>query len=267
MANRSILCFGDSLTAGYAKHGRVYYPYSTYLTKILSKQNATIKLIENSGISGDLAIRMPERLEGKLQRGKKVGKPFDVLVILCGTNDIGQLVAEEDVAESYAKLHDIAAKHGILYQIWLTVPELSWEMSLSDFATQLRETRRRCNTYISNMPQKNNDCFVCDLASEIPYETASEAQRKEWWDDGVHFTAAGYEKMAGAIATSILTADEVVKARGSSDTKEVVVSSVDTTTKKPAISIDTKQSASLGHVEASVKGSGEKSPATNAKKT
>jgi lysophospholipase L1-like esterase len=57
-----VLCFGDSLTAGYSRFGMIMTPYSQILkrtleTKILTGDRWRIIDVETDGLSGDLVTR------------------------------------------------------------------------------------------------------------------------------------------------------------------------------------------------------------------
>lgn len=52
-----ILCYGDSLTAGYSAFGTIYHPYSEVLEQKLVAAFPDLKVdISESGMPGDLAI-------------------------------------------------------------------------------------------------------------------------------------------------------------------------------------------------------------------
>jgi len=46
--------------------------------------------------------------------------------------------------------------------------------------------------------------FLFDLKEKIPYHSMSEEERKEIWDDGLHFTAKGYERMGQMVGERVL---------------------------------------------------------------
>jgi lysophospholipase L1-like esterase len=50
-----VLCFGDSLTAGYSQYGTVFHPYCEILESLLQRAfpGETISVVEN-GMSGDM---------------------------------------------------------------------------------------------------------------------------------------------------------------------------------------------------------------------
>jgi len=51
--------------------------------------------------------------------------------------------------------------------------------------------------------------YVFDLKEKIPYHAMPEAEREEIWDDGLHFTPKGYERMGVMIAERLI--DIIVK--------------------------------------------------------
>jgi lysophospholipase L1-like esterase len=53
MKHASILCFGDSLTAGYFANGSEFHPYAGTLQRILGRA----ALVEHCGLSGWTAKR------------------------------------------------------------------------------------------------------------------------------------------------------------------------------------------------------------------
>lgn len=56
-----------------------------------------------------------------------------------------------------------------------------------------------------------DDRFLFDLREEIVYHGMGEVEREEIWDDGLHFTAKGYERlgrMVGERVLEILGGDE-----------------------------------------------------------
>jgi lysophospholipase L1-like esterase len=56
-----------------------------------------------------------------------------------------------------------------------------------------------------------------DLHAAIPYHSMPEAEREEIWDDGLHFTPKGYERMGELVAARLLEILEAEKAVDSGD--------------------------------------------------
>lgn len=49
----------------------------------------------------------------------------------------------------------------------------------------------------------NEDVYVFDLYEKIKYHDMSEEDRNEYWDDGLHLTAAGYKMMGEMVAKRV----------------------------------------------------------------
>eukprot|EP01111_Echinosteliopsis_oligospora_P012847 TRINITY_DN4459_c0_g1_i2.p1 TRINITY_DN4459_c0_g1~~TRINITY_DN4459_c0_g1_i2.p1 ORF type:complete len:131 (-),score=24.92 TRINITY_DN4459_c0_g1_i2:25-417(-) len=60
-ATTKILCFGDSLTAGYYMKGHMFHPYTIKLQSLLNKDGNY--QLENQGRSGEGTTKMAERLK------------------------------------------------------------------------------------------------------------------------------------------------------------------------------------------------------------
>lgn len=50
----------------------------------------------------------------------------------------------------------------------------------------------------------NRNSFTLDLFEKMPYHSLTKEERKELWDDGLHFTAAGYAKIGSLIAERLI---------------------------------------------------------------
>ena len=53
--------------------------------------------------------------------------------------------------------------------------------------------------------EKTDECrFSMDLFEKMPYHSLSEEDRNVFWDDGLHFTAAGYAKIGRLVAERVV---------------------------------------------------------------
>lgn len=46
--------------------------------------------------------------------------------------------------------------------------------------------------------------FLFDLSQKMPYRSLPPAERRRIWDDGVHLTALGYDKMGSYLAVRLM---------------------------------------------------------------
>jgi hypothetical protein len=88
----SILCFGDSLTAGFYRHGLGCHPYAKKLHECLQAAFPTAEfLIEVDGAPGDLVTSPPGSFLSRIQ-GKCLTKKYDWVIVLGGTKWVYLLV-------------------------------------------------------------------------------------------------------------------------------------------------------------------------------
>ncbi|OAA64328.1 lipase, gdsl [Niveomyces insectorum RCEF 264] len=83
----------------------------------------------------------------------------------------------------------------------LTVPELGTTRS-SDMLARLDARRDQLNALIEGYTRKNFYAF--DFKSAFSFRAMSDEERDRYWDDGVHFTAAGYDAMGEKVADAFL---------------------------------------------------------------
>jgi len=88
-ATLRILCFGDSLTAGYTQWGMHHYPYAAHLTDHL--QTAFPSTLIHVDVEGMIGAQVGGQYTGRLNRActKAKDAPYDWIIIMGGTNDLG----------------------------------------------------------------------------------------------------------------------------------------------------------------------------------
>lgn len=87
-----ILCFGDSLTAGYCAWGMQHFPYAEHLPTPLQKLWPETSIeIDVAALSGDRVIngQYLRRLDSRLGKASASQNPYDWIIIMGGTNDLG----------------------------------------------------------------------------------------------------------------------------------------------------------------------------------
>ena len=117
-----ILCFGDSLTEGYTfQESGEFHPYSTALRKLLNEHCQDTVVVDTAGVSGEMVVpSMTHRLDKLL---KEASAPYDWLIILGGTNDVGMGVKGEDLLPHLLGLHNRAKETGAR-TLALALPQL-----------------------------------------------------------------------------------------------------------------------------------------------
>ena len=99
-----ILCFGDSLTAGYSGSGYFHYPYATQVRASLKDSlPSTDSTVDVAGMSGDRVIAGQYLRRLKRQCENATDKPYDWIIVLGGTNDLGWGEKPESVYEGLSR--------------------------------------------------------------------------------------------------------------------------------------------------------------------
>ena len=95
-----ILCFGDSLTAGYSQFGMLHFPYAVHLKEKLQAAFPSLEIhIDVEGMSG---AQVRGEYLGRLNRAcsKVQDQPYDWIIAMGGTNDIGWGGQPEEIYEA-----------------------------------------------------------------------------------------------------------------------------------------------------------------------
>ena len=197
-----ILTLGDSLTEGYYKHGRAYHPYATHLTKLFQSAKIPVK-IDNRGLSGERVVpHMANRLRTLLTKDVS----YDWITVLGGTNDISRRVSAEKIFKEGLQpiyemcLNQPGAKINLAV---MTVIEISYDLPTDPDDKNRQSLNAMIRDYVAHSNNQDRICLV-DLDKDIPYHSISnKKERKKIWDDGVHLTPAGYDRMATLIFDAI----------------------------------------------------------------
>ncbi len=185
-----ILCFGDSLTAGYRiptptdpQTGET--PYGHVLQEYLGEQGH----VEISGICGELTGEMVLRF-----RAAVLERRPQTVIILGGTNDLGWNAAPAEIMRNLLKMYELARAASII-PVPVTVPSIRVEVGTdhSDGASWLAghlQRRQQLNRLIADYAESQRVPYF-DLFSATA-EPDSLMLAEPYSNDGLHFTAAGY---------------------------------------------------------------------------
>ena len=95
-----ILCFGDSLTAGYSQYGMLHFPYADHLKENMQTAFPSMKIhIDVEGMSG---AQVRGQYLGRLSRAcmKAEDQLYDWIIVMGGTNDLGWGGQPEEIYEA-----------------------------------------------------------------------------------------------------------------------------------------------------------------------
>src|SRR5438105_250634 len=120
-----IICFGDSLTAGYQSATPPDQPFiqETPYGGFLQQRLGARARVAISGICGELTGEMVLRFRRDVLRHAPA-----YVVILGGTNDLGCNAQPEEIMRNLLKMHELARADGIR-SVAVTVPSLRSEDS------------------------------------------------------------------------------------------------------------------------------------------
>ncbi|KAK3392921.1 SGNH hydrolase-type esterase domain-containing protein [Podospora didyma] len=211
MAGRTplrILCFGDSLTSGYSNMGCISHPYAEKMGQMLEMAypHFDLEMVEDGVPGATVKFGFLKRIERHFSRKKDDGTSyFDWSIVLGGTNDLAMQVPPEEIFQHLKAVWDVALSRKCKV-LALTVPEAGVTTSREVYDRR----RNRLNDLIKGY--KREGFHVFDFNAAQPYFAMSESDRERYWDDLIHFTSDGYDRMGNKIGlhlVSILKKEEI----------------------------------------------------------
>lgn len=190
-----ILAIGDSLTEGYINGGRSFHPYTDRLRELLGTQYKIV----NRGVSGENTAEIKTRLT-RTDLSKTI-RFYRMVCILGGTNDLGDESAQH-ISDNLIQMHEYVLKQRTdsISCVAIGIPEMAAEEQYPE----IRIKREQINERLKQWCRINTRVHYFDLPALIPMQTATKEQRALDWDDDLHFSAAGYDKMAEALAPFLM---------------------------------------------------------------
>lgn len=198
-----ILAFGASLTEGYYFSGLRFHPYAIRLGQLLRPSFLAVD-IENAGVSGEavLSSTMLPRLKQLLSSASN--HRYDWVLLLAGTNDVmrDQQKASR-VFDGFKLLISECHKHGARV-LCMTLPETAVPKELPvDFERQ--GYNRFIREELTTNSSEKDKIVVLDVDRLLPYHALSPDERKKIWDDEVHLTPKGYDRLGELIYEALRT--------------------------------------------------------------
>ncbi len=204
IASSHIVCFGDSLTAGFQSPTAgnpqgIETPYGHFLQEL----TGSAMRVSVSGICGELTGEMIMRFRAAVLNHQ----PTHV-VILGGTNDLGWNAAPADIMRNLLKMYELAAAAGIK-PVPVTVPsirageDLCSEEGRQWFAEHL-DRRRQLNGLILHYAESKRLAAFDLFSATAEPETQQLAAR--YSNDGLHLTTAGYRLFAERLYQEVFAA-------------------------------------------------------------
>lgn len=193
-----VICFGDSLTAGFQSATRDNpagreTPYGQFLQSVLSR----LAQVRTSGICGELTGEMVLRF-----RRDVLDHEPDYVPILGGTNDLGWNASPSGILRNLATMYEQTLAMGSL-PIPVTVPSIRVEEDSEDrvgeeWVAEHLARRRDLNQLIQAYAA-SKDLACVDLFT-VTADPESGQLAARYSNDGIHLTTAGYRLFAEHVA-------------------------------------------------------------------
>jgi len=210
-----ILCFGDSLTAGYQTPSPAHpsgqdSSYGYVLQEYLGVRGR----VEVSGICGETTGEMVLRF-----RRAVLERHPQMVIILGGTNDLGWNADPAEIMRNLIKMYELARASSIV-PVPVTVPSIRVDLGGEnpDAAAWLAEhiqRRQRLNALIADYAQRKNLRHV-DLFTATA-EPESLMLAEPYSNDGLHLTSSGYRVFGRLVYEELFAADPAVSGDASSN--------------------------------------------------
>jgi lysophospholipase L1-like esterase len=197
-----VLCYGDSNTIGFCESGRRYQPYGKALSDALAAAQTPAE-VTACGLCGLTAKEMDEgRAEsvleprcgphGKgLERLLKDDGPWDLVVIMAGTNDLGAGAEIGRTQVHVARIHALCHDHG--------VPTVNVAPPSSISIVHMAQERRRLADLMGTWARATPDVlFHVDSEEIIPRSATGMYE-----PDEIHFSARGSDELGRLLAPKI----------------------------------------------------------------
>mmetsp|Transcript_2233 Transcript_2233/g.3826 ORF Transcript_2233/g.3826 Transcript_2233/m.3826 type:complete len:308 (+) Transcript_2233:131-1054(+) len=218
---KRLLAYGDSLTAGFCNQGQEYHPYAPFLMDALMPVIAAdiamcgligltaeqlLSQVDAVSIVDKMAQRGPGLRKIILQRG-----PFDLVLILVGTNDLSlqghkglDMDEKADIIFGHIKaLHEVCHDAGVS-TVSMSIPPNRCMNIMEGPWVGYRRLWDSVNAKLQSWASAAKDsakgvALHVDTNRIVPYDEDS-----AWWEeDGLHLSPEGSAQLGQALAHEI----------------------------------------------------------------
>jgi len=202
-----ILCYGDSLTAGFFASGNLFEPYGRTLSEVLNGAGfaSEVSVCGLNGLTaGEMVAAMDENkvadVVGFCGKGLRhildeEMDDVDLVILMAGTNDLGKGSSANQILEQVKALHLLCHDRGVR-TVLVTPPP-------APFADATRECERgRLVRLLSDWAQDQLGVASCvDSADILPVSGSA-----LWDPDGLHFSVEGSRTLGRQLADVAMAA-------------------------------------------------------------
>ena len=151
--------------------------------------------MDTMGVSGEKVINsMSKRLDRTLKESKQ---PYDWIILLGGTNDLGYKEKSDDILAALCQMHDLARETGARTLV-LAIPQFSLEDTPGCKA--YKEEKAKVNDGLREYCEASHSQSVfVNLHGKLPHTALDREEKRKYWCDGLHMTPLGYDRMAEVV--------------------------------------------------------------------
>lgn len=120
---------------------------------------------------------------------------YDWVIFLGGTNDLAYRHTPNQIFDTIRSILSPPLKHNAKVLI-MTVPEIQSHI--------IDDERAELNSLIKEWGRQTEDVWGLDLHARMPYHKITEEERRERWDDNLHFTPKGYEMIGEMVGERLV---------------------------------------------------------------
>lgn len=208
-ARLRILAYGDSLTAGFYNDGDRFAPYGAAMVEALSVCDGGCAVeLWMCGLSGLEASEMVVGLDRRVledcvdRMGKGLRRilvehgPFDVVLIMAGTNDLGDRdIPATAIATTVQALHTACHARGVRTVALSVPPSISCQESKT-YRGRWERLNSLLREWCQGVGATEGAGLWVDTAEIVPFAEPSEF----WEEDGLHFSPEGSNKLGKSLA-------------------------------------------------------------------
>ncbi|KAG2383685.1 hypothetical protein C9374_004356 [Naegleria lovaniensis] len=198
----NILALGASITAGYYNNGLEYHPYSIKLSSLLSNFNNKQALyhVEPFGVNGERTDQMKLRL-GQILNYYLPGT-YQGIIIIGGTNDLPACTSDVTIGNLISMYEQGLMNDHFKFVVACSIPSSALDLKsqtensvlMKEYSKKKSEVNYAIREYVEK--SRNSKLIFVDLMEELNYCKCTDEERNRYWDDPLHFTPEGYDRIA-----------------------------------------------------------------------
>jgi len=205
-----VLVYGDSLTAGYYNGGTSFEPCGLQLAKVLAPELDVE--VQCCGLVGlgveEMAKKLtdPQIKDVRHRTGQGISHilaeqgPFDLAIIMGGTNDLAHRIPVPRIMRALQALHGACWEVGVP-TVAMTVPPNHGVGRKTAYAKNWRDLNGQIANWAAGVSEIDAPAQIGDVEKLVPFGSGQKALL--WEKDGFHFSPAGSRQLGTGLASHV----------------------------------------------------------------